>query len=98
MSAAAALCIALLMFLGVLSRCPGRTYFNDARLPTGASYSPHYGAQAAAYFLFAAAHTDLDALFMPPAVGYVRGMMESLEVGEWRWCALNAKRLARARA
>lgn len=60
-------------------------YFNDATLPSGASYSPHYGAQAAGYFAFAAHATGMEELFLEPAIEYVRGMMESLGRGEWRW-------------
>ena len=34
-------------------------YFNDATTPSGATYSPHYGAQPAAYFLVAGDATGL---------------------------------------
>ena len=61
-------------------------YFNETAVPTGAAYSPHYGAQPAAYFLFAGEATGLHALFTAPARAYVRGVMGGFEAGEWRWC------------
>jgi hypothetical protein len=62
-----------------------RQLFDDASAPSGASYPPHYGAQPAAYFLFAGHVTGLSALFSAPAIGYVRAMMASLADGGWKW-------------
>jgi len=60
-------------------------YFEDDTTPSGATYSPHYGAQAAAYFLFAGHATGMRDLFLEPAIGYVQGVMDSLARGEWKW-------------
>ena len=68
-----------------LSSSGWRPFFADASVPSGATYSPHYGAQPAAYFLFAGNATGLHSLFSAPAVGYVQGMMASLAAGEWKW-------------
>jgi len=71
-----------------------RHYFADAALPSGETYSPHYGAQIAAYFLFAGAHTGFEDLFWGPARGYARGAMASLRAGVWTWCQSMTNELA----
>lgn len=76
---------------GAISGADMRTYgwkhyFEDASVPSGRAYSPHYGAQIAGYFLFAGETTGLRDLFWGPAKGYVKGMMASLHAGDWTWC------------
>ena len=60
-------------------------YFNDQTTVDGSRYSPHYGAQAASYFLFAGHSTGLKNLFTLPALKYIHGTMEGLKNGKWTW-------------
>ena len=60
-------------------------YFLDATYPGNMSYSPHYGAQPAAFFLFAGAATGLQKLFTAPGLGYVQGLIRALMAGEMSW-------------
>ena len=60
-------------------------YFHDTTVVSGAKYPPHYGAQPAAYFLFAGESTGLHKLFHEPAVQYIRGVMSGLSRGNWTW-------------
>ena len=62
-----------------------KVYFHDMTSVDGAKYSPHYGAQAAAYSLFMGACTGLNKLFRVPAVQYVQGIMNGLFKGTWQW-------------
>jgi hypothetical protein len=60
-------------------------FFNDETIVSGVKYSPHYGAQPAAYFLFAGHSTGLKKLFHQPAVAYIKGIMAGLKMGNWTW-------------
>ena len=52
-------------------------YFLDSSYPGNMTYSPHYGAQPAAFFLLAGAATGLHRLFAAPGLGYVQGLMHA---------------------
>ena len=72
-----------------LARRGWATYFNNLAAPSGSgpnAYTPHYGAYPSAYFAWAAAAMPAQrALFLPPALGYVAGLMASYFRGEWDW-------------
>ena len=62
-----------------------QTYFHNNSIVDGSVLSPHYSAQAAAYFIFAGNSTGLHLLFSAPAKEYVCSTMIGLTQNVWQW-------------